>query len=64
MNKDKKKKESFRDRTLKRIIAPTIDRLLYACFYYYKNNTDSTILYDDYCKDIKSLLENGISDEV
>lgn len=59
-----KKKESFRDRALKKIIAPTIDKLLYACFYHYKNNTESSISYDDYCLTIKCLLENNISDEV
>lgn len=53
------KKKTFRDRALSKIIAPTIDRLLYTTFVYYKDTTNSTIQYDEYCLVIKDLLNGG-----
>lgn len=53
------KKTSFRDKALSKIIAPTIDRLLYTTFVYYKDTTNSNIQYDEYCVIIRDLLNGG-----
>lgn len=53
------KKQSFRDKALTKIIAPTIDRLLYTTFVYYKDTTNTTMLYDEYCVVIRDMLNGG-----
>lgn len=52
-------KKSFLQRRLEKVVSPVVNNLLYACFYHLKNNYDTDLTFDDYCKLIRNYLKES-----
>ena len=52
------KKPSFIQKRIEKTLTPIIDKVLYACFYFYVDTTGNKdgLTYDDYCFCIRDLL--------
>ena len=60
-----KKKPSFLHKRIEKTLTPIIDKVLYACFYFYVDTTGNKdgLTYDDYCLCIRDLLNKESEDK-